>query len=83
MHHFGLMPEDYQAACAQYRALGYEAAFECTVSDAELVYFDTVKTIGHYTELWDNNDVFKKLFLIVENAAKGWDGTNPVRPGPL
>ncbi len=33
-------------------------------------------------QLWDNNDVFKKLFLIVENAAKGWDGTNPVRPGP-
>ena len=83
VHHFGLMPEDYKATYAQYKALGYAAAFECTVAGAELVYFDTVKAIGHYTELWDNNDVFKKLFMIVENAAKGWDGTNPVRPGPL
>ncbi len=82
-HHFGLMPEDYKATCAQYKELGYEAAFECTVGGAELVYFDTVQTIGHFTELWDNVDVFKKMFMQVENAAKEWDGKNPVRSAPL
>ncbi len=79
VHHFGLMPVDYAAACAQYRALGFEAAFECTVGGAPLTYFDTVKTLGHYTELWDNSAVFKDLFLMVEDAAKGWDGRDPVR----
>ncbi len=83
VHHFGLMPEDYAAACTRYKALGHEAAFECTVGGAELVYFDTVQAIGHYTELWDNCDTFKKLFSLVENAAIGWDGKDPVRPGPL
>ena len=83
VHHFGLMPEDYKAACAQYAALGHEAAFECTVGGADLVYFDTVDTIGHFTELWDNHAVFKDLFMQIENAAAGWDGSDPVRPGPL
>lgn len=83
VHHFGLMPEDYAAACAQYRALGHAAAFECTVGGAPLTYFDTVATLGHYVELWDNSPVYKDLFMLVENAAKHWDGSNPVRPGPL
>lgn len=83
VHHLGLMPEDYAATCAQYRALGHAAAFECTIGGAPLVYFDTVASIGHYTELWDNSDVFKALFMVSENAARGWDGKNPVRPGPL
>lgn len=79
VHHFGVMPVDYAAACAAYRARGVEAAFECTVGGAPLTYFDTVASIGHYTELWDNSAVFKDLFLMVEDAAKGWDGREPVR----
>lgn len=83
VHHFGLMPENYAAACAAYKARGHAAAFECTVGGSPLTYFDTVASIGHYTELWDNSPVFKDLFLLVENAAKGWDGEKPVRKGPL
>lgn len=83
VHHFGMMPVDYAAACAQYKALGHEAAFECTVGGAPLTYFDTVETVGHFIELWDNNQVYKDLFMLVEDAAKGWDGSDPVRPGPL
>ena len=82
-HHFGLMPPDYSASCERYKALGHEAAFECTVGGAELAYFDTVEAIGHFTELWDNVDVFKDLFMLVEDAARDWDGKDPVRPGPL
>ena len=83
VHHFGMMPVDYAATCADYRARGHEAAFVCTVGGSELTYFNTVSTVGHYIELWDNSSVFKDLFTLVEDAAKGWDGKNPVRPGPL
>jgi len=82
VHHFGLMPVDYAATCAEYLAKGHRAAFQCTLDDAELTYFDTVASVGHYIELWDNNDAFKQLFLMVEDAAKGWDGRNPVRAFP-
>lgn len=83
VHHFGLMPEDFDAACAHYRELGHEPAFECTLSGAPLVYFDTVDTLGHFVELWDNHDVYKDLFLLIEEAARNWDGADPVRPAPL
>lgn len=83
VHHFGMMPVDYQATCADYRARGYEAAFECTVGGAPLTYFNTVSTVGHYIELWDNSAVFRDLFQMVEDAARGWDGRDPVRRGPL
>lgn len=83
VHHFGLMPVDYAATCAQYRANGHAAAFECTIAGAGLTYFDTVASVGHYIELWDNQEVFKNMFLMVEDAAKSWDGSNPVRAFPL
>lgn len=82
VHHFGLMPVDYAATCAQYRAKGHAAAFECTIAGASLTYFDTVASVGHYIELWDNVDVLKNMFMLVEDAAKGWDGSNPVRDFP-
>ena len=82
VHHFGLMPPDYAAACAHYRELGYEPAFEGKVAGADLVYFDTVDAIGHFTEFWDNSDVYKNLFATIENAAQGWDGKDPVRMPP-
>ena len=79
VHHIGLMPENYSETSDYYRAQGHQVAFECTVGEAPLVYFDTVKSLGHYTELWDNKAVFKDLFLMVEEAAQGWDGSDPIR----
>ncbi|MFT4580830.1 MAG: hypothetical protein ACI915_004109 [Gammaproteobacteria bacterium] len=83
VHHFGMMPVDYAATCAQYEALGHEAAFQCDIGGAELTYYDTVDKVGHFIELWDNNNIYKDLFALVEDAALGWDGKDPVRPGPL
>ena len=80
VHHFGMMPVNYEETCAQYRKLGHAAAFECKVGGAPLTYFDTVDSIGHFIELWDNNETFKEMFLMVEDAAKGWDGSDPIRP---
>ena len=83
VHHFGMMPENFEETCREYAARGHEAAFECTVAGAPLVYFDTVNSVGHFIELWDNNEVYLDLFKLVEDAAKGWDGSDPVRPSPL
>jgi catechol 2,3-dioxygenase-like lactoylglutathione lyase family enzyme len=69
VHHFGMMPADYAATCAQYEALGHEAAFQCDIGGAELTYYDTVDKVGHFIELWDNNSIYKDLFALVEDAA--------------
>ena len=79
VHHIALMPEDYAAAHKRYQAQGHQVAFECTVDGAPVVYFDTLDSVGHYIELWDNHAVFRDLFLMVEEAARGWDGKDPIR----
>lgn len=82
LHHIGLMPTDYESTCTLYTDLGYQTAFQATVSGAELVYFDTREAIGHYTELWERSDVFDDVARLVEEAAFDWDGENPLRPMP-
>jgi hypothetical protein len=83
LHHIGLMPTDYEGTCKQYIDRGYETAFQATVSGAELVYFDTRKAIGHYTELWERSNVFDNVARLVEEAAVGWDRKKPLRPMPV
>ena len=77
------MPVDYQAARQHYIDIGHKPAFECTINGAPLVYFDTLDAIGHYTEFWDNNPVYKDLFEMLCDAHKGWDGKDPVRKGEV
>ena len=83
VHHIGLMPEDYPATCELYRGLCFEVAFECAIGGTDLVYFDTVDTLGHFTELWDNSEPFKEFQRSVREAARTWDGTDPIRPGAV
>ncbi|MEM9623241.1 MAG: VOC family protein [Pseudomonadota bacterium] len=83
VHHVGLMPEDYAATCAAYLALGHAAAFECRIAGTDLVYFDTVAALGHFTELWDRSDSFIAFQQHVKSAAYHWDGSNPVRRGAI
>lgn len=82
VHHMALMPEDYPATYEQYLSSGHKPAFELSLGGAPVVYFDALDTVGHYIELWDNNSVFKDMFMLVEEAAKGWDGSDPVRAMP-
>ena len=82
LHHFGIMPVSFELAKASFVEQGCEEVFSCTVSRAELAYFDTRKQIGHFTELWENSNVFNDVAHLVENAAKDWDGSNPIRPMP-
>jgi catechol 2,3-dioxygenase-like lactoylglutathione lyase family enzyme len=83
VHHVGIMPVDYSATVAQYTSQGIEAAFECSLGGAPVVYFDTVAQLGHFTEFWDNSPVFKDFFASIASAAKDWDGRDPVREGAI
>ena len=83
VHHLGLMPENYADTYTRYTNLGFEPAFECEIGGTNLVYFDTVDKLGHFTELWNNSDTFISFMELVKNAAIDWDGDNPIRTGAL
>ena len=83
VHHVGLMPTDYKATCLQFQSLGFDVAFECSIGGTDLVYFDTVDALGHFTEFWDNSDAFRDFQRFVKHAAQHWDGSDPIRTGGL
>lgn len=45
------------------------------------MYYDTVETLGHFTELWGWSESFIEFQRSVKQAAWNWDGSNPVRHG--
>ncbi len=83
VHHLGLMPEHYADTCQSYRDAGFEAAFECSIGGTSLVYFDTVQSLGHFTELWDRSDSFINFMAQVKLAAQSWNGEEPIRTAGL
>ena len=83
VHHVGLMPADYGEARKLYDSLGFEAAFECSIGGTNLVYYDTVAALGHYTELWEKSEAFLEFQRSVRQAAYDWDGNDPIRRGAL
>jgi len=83
VHHVGLMPPDYDAAQARYRALGIEIAFECAIAGTHLIYYDTVAELGHFTEIWEKSPSFLEFQRSVRAAARHWDGRDPIRSGAL
>lgn len=42
-------------------------------------WFDPGKEIGHFYEIYENNDSLKNFYSYIYKASLEWDGTNPVR----
>ena len=80
VHHFGFIPEDYEANFKAFVDMGFEPAFQCNIAGSPLCYFDFLDTLGHYVEFWENSDLYRNIFRATEEAARNWDGSNPVRP---
>ncbi len=79
IHHFGFIPEDYPANFQSFVDRGYEPAFECDIGGSPLCYFDFLNELGHFVEFWENSPLYRDIFRTTEEAARGWDGSDPVR----
>ena len=42
-------------------------------------WFDPGKEIGHFYEIYENNESLKNFYSYIYKASLEWDGTNPVR----
>jgi hypothetical protein len=79
LHHAGLYCTDYETERAAYTDSGSPVVFEGLMMGARTCYIDTTATLGFLTELITANPVAEQVFGAVRSAAKGWDGTDPVR----
>lgn len=79
-HHFAVMTEDFDAEVKRYTGAGYEMAFEGAVAvGGRFAYVDTKDHLGGLVELIELTPVVRDLFMMLESAAVGWDGSEPVR----
>jgi hypothetical protein len=75
LHHVAVIPDDYDALLAHYRAQGFEVATELrTASGRGAAYVDTRALLGHMVEVYWPSEGLDALYREVAAAACGWDG---------
>lgn len=78
-HHLCYFVDDLAAEIDYYRAMDVEAAYLANFGDLKFGYFDTRAQLGGFTEVLEREPGVLALFQSIEDAAKDWDGRDPVR----
>lgn len=80
VHHLAMLAADFEGETQRLEALGHPVAMALTLPGvARVHYHDTLAAFGHFTELWESTDAMRGLLAMVESAADGWDGRDPLR----
>jgi Glyoxalase/Bleomycin resistance protein/Dioxygenase superfamily len=80
VHHLALLARDFEGESRRLEALGHPVAWALTLPGVCRVhYHDTLAVFGHFVELWESTEAMRGLLEMVESAAQGWDGRDPVR----
>jgi len=49
-------------------------------SRTAFAFLDATASLGHMIELYAREEGLENFYAMVRDAAKGWDGADPVRP---
>ncbi|WP_020655269.1 VOC family protein [Massilia niastensis] len=81
LHHVCIAVEDMQHAREVCAAAGATVLQEAQFrgGSAEVIYVDTNGGPGTMVELWKGDAAGRAFFASVREAARDWDGSNPVR----
>jgi len=79
LHHMALYCDDFEANLDAYRKAGAEVAFSGLMMGAKVCWLDTCSTLGFMVELVEKNPIADHVYAQFRDAARNWDGTNPVR----
>ena len=79
-HHWALFTESIDEEIARYERQSNALAFSGAVAiGGRFAYMDTTAELGGMTELIEATPVVRELFANLEDAARAWDGADPVR----
>jgi hypothetical protein len=79
LHHMALYCDNYDASLAAYTHAGAEVAFSGLMMGSRVCWVDTSNTLGFMVELIEANAVADTVFSSFREAAKNWDGSDPLR----
>ena len=84
LHHIGLFTNDFDQEMARLQALNCPLAHEAHFGDergnVRFGYVDTRAVLGCMLEYVEDRPLIREICATVANAARDWDGTNPMRP---
>jgi catechol 2,3-dioxygenase-like lactoylglutathione lyase family enzyme len=84
LQHVSYWTEDFDAAFARATDAGFRVGHSGQFSaDGRFVYFDTESHPGTVLELSEVNDGTGRFFEAIAEAARSWDGSDPIRPVSL
>jgi hypothetical protein len=81
-HHVGIFTRDYDAGIAEYERKGCPLVADGVFGEIRFGYFDTRPLVGSMTELIEDKPSIRQFFAMIADAAKNWDGSNPIREIP-
>jgi hypothetical protein len=75
-----MLAADFEGETRRLEAQGHPLAMALSLPGvARVHYHDTLAAFGHFTELWESTDAMRGLLTMVEDAARDWDGSEPIR----
>ncbi|NBC88062.1 MAG: hypothetical protein GVX90_00935 [Alphaproteobacteria bacterium] len=81
LHHAAIWVEDLDAAITEYEARGIPLAqYSVTAFGTAFAFLDATASLGHMIELYARDEGLESFYAMVRDAARGWDGSDPVRP---
>lgn len=79
-HHLAVIVPDYDREIALYRAQGFVPATEAIFGEMRYAYVDArTGPAGCMIEVMEDNPGIRDLFRTVAEAARDWDGKDPIR----
>lgn len=79
-HHFARLSANMDQSIAEETVWGYACSFSAAFADGtRCAYIDTRSITGGFTEYIEYNDGVEGLLGLMHDAAKDWDGTEPLR----
>ena len=80
VHHMATFVASFDAAAQRSESLGQPAIMTATTtSGMRFGFYDARATLGHFLELYEPTESVLRLYSVVREAARNWDGDHPVR----
>ncbi len=80
IHHLAIIVDDLAVAISEYNHNGFETALYAeTETGVAFAMIDMIKPHGHMIELYASSPELVGFYNMVADAAKNYDGTDPIR----
>ncbi len=78
-HHVCMLVQNFDQELRRYTRMGYALSLEADMQAYRFAYVDIHAELGCHVELVEDTPTIRQLYSRIEEAARNWDGSDPVR----